>query len=144
MVGRVSEQVLAVCLFNSALELGQYFQYLLDPRCEPINALLREYFADQLSEPKCLSIRATTGPGTFVLAAAAAVSTAAGLQMHFSMRRTAAATLPVAAHPLGPAPDLASDYSPPPDPQSAEGVEEAATDRSPPSEAAPALALPGQ
>lgn len=144
MLGRVSEQVLAVVLFNSALELGQYFQYLLDPRCEPINALLREYFADQLSEPKCLSIRATTGPGTFVLAAAAAVSTAAGLQMHFSMRRTAAATLPVAAHPLGPAPDLASDYSPPPDPQSAEGVEEAATDRSPPSEAAPALALPGQ
>jgi len=111
---------------------------------EHIDALLREHFADQLSQPKCLSIRATTGAGTFVLAAAAAVSTAAGLQMHFSMRRTAVATLPVAARPLGPAPDLASDYSPPPDPQSAESVVEAAMGRSPPSEAAPALALPGQ
>jgi hypothetical protein len=71
--------VVALVIFNYSFELGPYVQYLLTPRCAPLNRVLAEAFADLVSAPVCLKIDAELAPGMLLLGAAVGISTACGL-----------------------------------------------------------------
>jgi hypothetical protein len=78
--------VVALVVFNYSFELEPYVQYLLAPRCAPLNRMLQEVFADLASAPVCLAIEASLAPGMLLLGAAVGLSTVCGLYAMWQAR----------------------------------------------------------